>query len=173
MKNFSNWLVLSLAIGALPFNSDGVSFNNDIRPILADRCFACHGFDEQAREAGLRLDVRDAAVAKAESGETVIVPSDATASALIARVSSEDADVRMPPGDAGDRLTPGEIATLTKWIDQGAEYRKHWSFEPPLDAAPPIVAGVDHPIDRFIRRSTQPSTLRSKSTHVKKLSRRR
>ena len=127
-----------------------VDFQRDVLPILSQRCFACHGFDEQAREAGLRLDQREGATAETDSGERALVPGDSAASELIARVSSDDADLRMPPTDAGDPLSPEQIATLAKWIDQGAEYRKHWSFERPTAADPPVVEGIDHPIDRFI-----------------------
>ena len=106
-----------------------VRFNRDVRPILADRCFACHGPDAKARKAKLRLDTREGALAAREAGAAV-VPGDPEASLLIQRVRHADAEERMPPRAKGERLTDEEIATLTRWVEQGARWEGHWAFEP-------------------------------------------
>ncbi len=128
-----------------------VQYNRDVLPILADKCFACHGFDSAHREAGLRLDVRSASTAPLDSGATAIVPGDLEQSELWARVTSEDESLRMPPVDTGLSLTAAERETLRRWIVQGAKYEPHWAFIPPQQIEPPEVEGVEHPIDRFIR----------------------
>jgi hypothetical protein len=145
--------VLVLAQGLTGWSDEPISFNRDVRPILSNHCYQCHGPDEKHREGGLRLDGRDAAMAKLESGETALVPGDAAASHLIARITSADAGLVMPPPEIGKPLSPAQIETLTKWIAQGAEYQGHWSFLPPADAAPPDIARpefVQNPIDRFV-----------------------
>ena len=95
-----------MLLPALPAGASDVDFNRDIRPILAGTCFKCHGPDEQARKGGLRLDLRDASIQPAKSGDRAIVPGQADASALIARVLNPDEDEVMPPPTAGKR-TPG------------------------------------------------------------------
>ncbi|MCF7788337.1 MAG: DUF1553 domain-containing protein [Prosthecobacter sp.] len=103
-----------------------VKFNRDIRPILSDKCFFCHGPDPKKREADLRLDVRDAAIeAKA------FLPGNAEMSELIQRILTTDADDHMPPAESKlSALTPAEIAILKQWINEGAEYESHWAFIP-------------------------------------------
>jgi hypothetical protein len=125
------------------------SYGRDVRPILADRCFRCHGPDANTRSADLRLDLREAALA-ARDGRSAIVPGDPDGSELLARVQHHDADERMPPADSGKAaLGPAEIATLRAWIAAGAAYEAHWAFVPPV--APPVPAGsAAHPIDRFL-----------------------
>src|SRR5262245_31133531 len=114
-----------------------VDFNRDIRPILSNKCFACHGPDDGKREAGLRLDDAKIATGKLESGETAIVPGKPEASEMIRRISSHDEDERMPPAKFGKPLSAGEIATLTKWTKHGAMYAVHWSYAKPVRVAPP------------------------------------
>jgi hypothetical protein len=133
-----------------------VDFNWDVRPILSNNCFRCHGPDEEARKAGLRLDIREIATAELPEtpGKTAIVPGDSAASELIRRVSSADPDVVMPPPDTHLSLSAEDIAVLAQWIDEGAEYKPHWSFIAPADPTPPRTthdAGVVNDIDRFIR----------------------
>lgn len=101
------------------------SFSNEVRPILSEKCFHCHGPDEQSREAGLRLDVREDAI-----DFEAIVPHDAASSTLIERIESEDDDLRMPPPSSKRFLTAEEKETLRRWIDSGALYEKHWSLRP-------------------------------------------
>mgnify|MGYP000547239274 CR=1 FL=1 len=123
-----------------------IDFNRDIRPLLSDRCFQCHGPDETHREAGLRLDQRASAVAEADSGEFPIVPGDADASELMARLIESDGDYRMPPEDSGKKaLTPDEVALFRSWIEQGAEDNEEGVFDlsmNPLEAEVPASLGI-------------------------------
>jgi hypothetical protein len=113
-----------------------ISFNRQIRPILSEACYRCHGPDRNARQAELRLDTRDGALQQVE-GHAAIVPGNATASELVKRITSTDPEQRMPPPSADHQLTTEQIKLLTRWIEQGAEYEPHWSFLPPVSAAPP------------------------------------
>ncbi|WP_198421764.1 DUF1553 domain-containing protein [Lacipirellula parvula] len=133
--------------------SDALQFNRDIRPILSDKCFACHGPEAASREGGFRLDLRESAVGEADSGSIPVVPDQPDASELIARITSDDESLRMPPADSHKTLTPEEVDTLRRWIAQGAEWQQHWSFTAPVR---PDLPAVEHenwprgPIDRFI-----------------------
>ena len=113
--------VVLLFIGTAPVIAQQVDFNRDIRPIISNRCLACHGPDDAEREAGLRLDDPAVATRVLESGLAAIVPGKVSESELIARVTSEDESVRMPPSDFGKPLTAAEIATLKRWIEQGGK----------------------------------------------------
>jgi hypothetical protein len=126
-----------------------VQFNRDVRPILANACFACHGFDAKARKARLRLDVPEGAFAK-RKGIVPIKPGDPQASAVWARINAEDEDEVMPPPRTHKQLTAAQKETIRRWIAQGAPYQKHWSFEPINRPAVPSVAGARTPIDAFI-----------------------
>ncbi len=130
-----------------------MSFNRDIRPILSDNCFQCHGPDERKREAGLRLDQKDSATKPTESGHTAIVPGKAEASELVVRITTANADLQMPPASSGKKLTASQIDLLRRWVAEGAEYQGHWAFLPVQRPALPDVthaAWVRNPIDRFI-----------------------
>ena len=133
---------------------DKLDFNRDIRPILSNACFKCHGFDDKTRQAGLRLDIQDGIVAKLESGTIAVVPGKAAESELVRRITSSDAAEKMPPPDSGKTITPEQIELLKKWIDQGAEVKPHWSFVAPVRPPLPEVAkhkdAVRNPIDNFI-----------------------
>lgn len=134
----------------LPGAKADVDFNRDIRPILSERCFRCHGPDEAARAGGLRLDTYAAAVEE-RGGKTAIVPEAPASSELIARVKSDDPSRRMPLG--GDRLGDRQIELLEEWIGAGAEYKRHWAYEKPERPQPPPVSAsgwARNPIDRFI-----------------------
>jgi len=109
----------------------GIDFGREVRPILSERCFKCHGFDPDTRKGKLRLDVREEAVKPAKSGDIPIVPRDLAKSELIHRITSADADEVMPPGKDHEPLKPQEIAVLKQWISEGANYEAHWSFVPP------------------------------------------
>ena len=125
-----------------------LDFNRDIRPILAENCFYCHGQDGQKREAELRLDDRAAALAAG-----AIVPGDAGASTLLERIHSTDPDVLMPPPTSNRRLSDHQKQLLDRWIKEGAEYKPHWAFTPPVRPAPPAVQRADwvrNDIDRFV-----------------------
>lgn len=130
-----------------------VDFNRDIRPILTTHCFACHGTDEKSREGDLRLDVRDGAVTKLESGKTAVVPGNSKNSELINRLATEDTDLIMPPEGEGDPLSKQEIKLLRRWIDQGAVWSQHWSYNPCLRPDPPEVKNKNwgvNDVDRFV-----------------------
>ncbi len=131
--------------------AEPVRYNRDVLPILADNCFACHGFDKSQREAELRLDVRESAAAELPSGVTAIVPGKPAESALWERVSATDEALLMPPPETGKRLTAAERDVLRRWIEQGAEYEPHWAYLPPQRVEPPPAAGSQSAIDRFIR----------------------
>ncbi len=122
-------------------------FNRDIRPILASTCYRCHGFDAKTREAELRLDTSDGAYAPRASGEHAIVPGKLDESLIWARVNSTDPDSVMPPPASNRQLTPAEKLSISKWIEQGAKYEKHWSFEP---IASPKEDSI--PIDGYLER---------------------
>ncbi len=131
-----------------------VSFNNDIRPILSNRCFACHGPDEETIEAGLRLDSLEAATRTLDSGLAAIVVGDPDKSEMLTRIASEDLDIRMPPPHFAKGLTQEEVRKLRRWIKQGANYQKHWSFDPPVLPTIPVLDGndfkINSPIDAFV-----------------------
>ncbi len=128
-----------------------LDFNRDVRPILADHCFHCHGQDAQKREAELRLDERASATA-VRDGHAAIVPGKPEGSELVKRLLTNDPDDLMPPPEAKRPLTPAQITTLTRWIAEGARYDRHWSFSAPLDPVlPPSGEGwARSPLDRFI-----------------------
>jgi mono/diheme cytochrome c family protein len=129
--------------------SGHVDFNRHIRPILAKHCFACHGPDDS--HSGLRLDSLENARLAADSGEPAIVPGSSGESELVRRVRSEEPQERMPP--EGAPLSQEQIAWLSAWIDQGAQYSQHWAFEPPTRPSLPDVQRSDWvrtPVDRYI-----------------------
>ncbi|MFZ9461108.1 MAG: c-type cytochrome domain-containing protein, partial [Opitutales bacterium] len=127
-----------LLISASAFAAEDIRFNRDIRPILSENCFYCHGQDPKHREADLRLDVRDEAV-KAHEGVTAIVPGKPEQSEMLKRLLSHDADEQMPPPESNRKVTPAQIELIRRWIAQGAPYEKHWSFVPPERAPAPKV----------------------------------
>ena len=132
-----------------------VDFNYHVRPILSDRCFKCHGPDENARETELRLDIEEGAFGRLteSSRNRAIVSGSLRRSELAHRIASDDADYMMPPPDANLPLSDYEIALLRKWIDQGAEWKEHWAFITPEKSAEPDVANSDwpeNPIDNFV-----------------------
>jgi hypothetical protein len=146
-------LVLLVAGLVAPAEASDIEFNRDIRPLLSDRCFACHGPDEEDRQAGLRLDLAEAATAELDSGLTAIVPGQVDVSELMARVTSTDPDVMMPPPEIGKPVTAAEADMLGRWIADGAVYRDHWAFERVERPAVPEVsdqAWPVTPVDRFI-----------------------
>jgi hypothetical protein len=123
-----------------------VRFGSDVLPILSTNCFACHGPDEKNRQAGLRLDVEEAAKAKRRSGFP-IAPGQPEKSLIIARLTSADPDLVMPPPSAHRKVSPDQIETLRRWIAEGAKWGKHWSFEP---VARPVIASGQRPIDALV-----------------------
>ena len=129
-----------------------LDFNRDVRPILSNNCFACHGPDEKERKADLRLDTREGALADLD-GHAAVVPGKPAASELVARLTTEKASERMPPAKTGKALTRAEIDILTRWVQEGAPYAKHWAYVPPVrPAVPPAPGGatVRNPVDNFL-----------------------
>ncbi|MCI0362159.1 MAG: DUF1553 domain-containing protein [Planctomycetaceae bacterium] len=146
------WLVVAILVAPSAIAEDAVEFNRDIRPILADACFRCHGPDSAARQAELRLDDEQSAKGKREHG-SAIVPGKLADSQLWRRITSPEADERMPPAESGIRLTDRQIDTLRRWIEQGAMWQRHWAFIPPQQAIPPAShcpPRMLSPIDAFI-----------------------
>ena len=132
--------------------AEKVEFNRDIRPILSDRCFACHGPDGAKRAAELRLDQRADAIAERD-GSPVIVPFRSDRSEFVHRIESDDQAERMPPPSSGAKLTDAQVALLKRWIDEGAEYQPHWAFIEPRPVLPPQTTQSDRsrsPIDDFV-----------------------
>jgi hypothetical protein len=141
-------LALLVAVAPSARGGDAIEFNRDIRPILSENCFACHGPDSAARKADLRLDQREAAVA-AEA----IVPGAPEASTVVERLFTDDRTMLMPPPKSNKKLTEAQKDLLRRWIADGAAYQPHWSFIPPERPVPPAVkdeAWVRNPIDRFV-----------------------
>ncbi len=129
-----------------------IDFNNDIRPILSDKCFRCHGPDPKNRKRGLRLDTPEG-LAKDLDGQPAVVPGDPGRSAVYQRLITRDDDERMPPPDSGKSLTAGQVALMKRWIAEGAPWQRHWSFEPVRRPTLPTVAQgpwVRNDVDRFI-----------------------
>lgn len=130
-----------------------VQFNRDVRPILSDKCFTCHGPDAAAKKVPFRLDRESFAKADLGQGRHAIVPGDPASSGLIKRITTTSKALRMPPAFTGLQLTDREIDTLIRWVEQGAKWELHWSFIPPGRPNPPPVknaAWIRNPIDRFI-----------------------
>ena len=152
--------------------AEEVSFTRDIRPILSGRCFKCHGPDENSREAGLRLDHRQEAI-----DYEAFVPGAPDESSLVERITSDDPDLRMPPG--GDPLTAKQIKVLRRWIVAGANYEQHWAYEKPKPVTPPRISHDDwrrtNPIDNFvqarlIKEDMQPSAPAEPAVLLRRLS---
>jgi len=134
---FGQVALLGVALAAPVVAADPTpTYNRDIRPILSDNCFACHGPDAGNRQGDLRLDVREDAIATG-----AIVPRDPGKSLLITRINAADPDVVMPPPRSHKQLDARQKETLAQWIAAGAEYQKHWAYEPPVK--PPIPPGAD------------------------------
>lgn len=146
--------ITCISANAICNAEEPIDFNRQIRPILSDRCFHCHGPDDDHREAGFRLDDRQSATTEADSGELPIMPGNSAESELIHRVASTDDSLRMPPSDSNKpQLSADEIELLTKWIDQGADFQRHWSFVPPTRPQLPKVEQAEwvrNQIDRFV-----------------------
>ncbi len=118
-----------------------VDFNRQIRPLLADKCFACHGPDESKRDSDLRLDIQAGTLAEI-NGHHAIVPGKPDESELIRRIASQNADERMPPADSNKQLSADEIELVRRWIAEGAIWREHWAYRPiERPAVPPLPTG--------------------------------
>ncbi len=144
-------LVILLTLAVAPGRA-AVDFNRDIRPVLSDNCYHCHGPDVKTRKADLRLDTKDGAF-RVKNGKSVIVPGNASRSELHRRLVTSDADDLMPPPKSHRQLTPAQIDLVRRWIDEGANWSQHWAFIPPARPAIPAVKNTAWPrnaIDHFV-----------------------
>jgi hypothetical protein len=164
---FAGALVLLFVSVAPPVSaaepSARVDFNFQIRPLLSDRCYRCHGPDSGSRKAKLRLDQRDGALKDLGDGMFVVKPGDLEHSELIRRIITEDADELMPPPESHLTLTSAEKQLLKRWVLEGAEYKPHWSFIPVQPVEPPVTSKKEtwsHPIDKFVRAQLEKEKLR-------------
>ena len=147
------WFWRQAASGAEPSRKK-VDFNFQVRPILSDKCFNCHGPDPRQRKAGLRLDTKEGAFGANKSGGHAIVPGNLEDSELVARITAEDESERMPPKSLGRSLSRRRRSTCSSsWIEQGAEWKPHWAFLPPVAAPLPDCqrTGVGPKPDRSVR----------------------
>ena len=132
IRNLTIASTLALIPSVFGAESEPLKFNRDIRPILSNNCFTCHGPDTKKVKAGLQLHSRE--VATAPIGESKdrhpIVPGDRNASELWARITADSPEDRMPPAESNHRLSTSEIQMLGRWIDEGAKFEGHWSFQP-------------------------------------------
>lgn len=157
--------------------AEPIVFNRDIRPILSDNCFPCHGFDAGKRKADLRLDTPESATTL-HKGRQPVKAGDLEHSQLWLRVSSKDPKFVMPPAESGRKLKQEDIESLREWILQGAHYQKHWGFEPPVRPSAPAVKGTNwirNDIDRFIlatleKKGLSPATEAARETLIRRLS---
>ena len=136
--------------------AEAINFDRDIRPILSDHCFTCHGPDNNKRQAGLRLDQKEAAFSPVESGDTAIVAGQVGSSELIHRITSTDDSLVMPPPGKGKPLSKSQVELLSRWISEGATWSNHWAFEPVKTPTVPVdnlaAGSVANPIDAFVLR---------------------
>ena len=145
----ATWFLPAMLMASLVAAKEPVSFNRDIRPIMSDTCFHCHGNDAGTREAGMRLDVREAALQETEGGVVPIVPGDPDSSAIIQRIF--DTDDPMPPESAHKPLSQEQKELFRQWIAEGAEYEPHWAYAPLSRPAVPAGFETTNPIDAFIQ----------------------
>ncbi len=142
---------------------DTIRFDQDVRPILSNHCWSCHGLDEASRQANLRLDQRESALGKGDSGAIAVVPRDLTASELITRIESHEADKQMPPASAKKPLSEDQKRILRQWILEGAAFSSHWAFTTPRRPDLPRVkdpSWARNPIDQFILKRLEDEGLR-------------
>jgi hypothetical protein len=167
---------ITLLASATVFAADGkLKFNTDIRPILSNSCFQCHGPDEKKREADLRLDTFEGATADL-GGYSAIAPGKPDKSALIERIVTHDRDEVMPPPKSKKpAITEQELATLKRWISEGAEYEGHWAFLPLRTTAVPATPGARNGVDAWIgtrlaKEGMKPSREADRPTLIRRLS---
>ncbi len=175
------WIVAACLAASMPPSAmadEPLQYNRDIKRILSENCFFCHGPDHESRQAGLRLDSRDEALEAADSGEAAIVPGKPEESEVIRRIFAESEDERMPPPDSNKKLTAEEKELLKRWIAEGAAYQTHWLYAPLARPATPKVkqrAWAKSPIDAFVlekleQKSIKPSAEANRHTLLRRLS---
>jgi hypothetical protein len=165
-------LITLLSLPSILVAAERIRFNQQIRPILSDKCFHCHGPDEKDRKGNLRLDVQSDAFKGGDAGPVAVIPGKPDESLIIKRILETDPDDVMPPPKTHKTVSPQEVALLKQWIAEGAEYQAHWAFLKPERPTPPL--GATHPIDAFIRDGLKkiglkPSPPAAKETLVRRL----
>ena len=172
-------LVLVLSVAGVSWAADKpVDFDRDIRPILSDNCFACHGPDDKRRMADLRFDTQEGGLFADRGSYKIVAPGDPARSRLLARISDPNKARRMPPPQAGTILTDAQIELVRKWIEQGARWERHWAFVPPHSSALPAARDEKwprNPIDQFVlarleREGLRPSPEADRNTLLRRLS---
>ena len=156
----------------IPAGSADIQFNREIRPILSDRCYSCHGPDKGNRQAGLRLDVEATAKGALADGRVPVVPGDPEKSEVYRRISSDNKGIRMPPAYRGhDKLSDHEIDLIRRWIAQGAQWQKHWAYIPPVKPALPASANAIDTLvrERLEREGLKPSPPANKATLLRRV----
>src|SRR5438477_3721119 len=169
-------LGLMTALSARAASKGAIDFDRDIRPILSDNCFACHGPDEKERKAKLRLDRKDDAFKPVKSGAFGIVPGHPEKSELIARITTRDEDDMMPPPKSGKKLTAAQVDLLRRWVAEGAKWQSHWAFAKPERPPLPEVKNQKWPrneIDYFVlarleKEGLKPSSEADKPTLIRR-----
>ena len=169
--------IASVVLCAAPLRAeDRVNFGRDILPILSNNCYLCHGPDEGTRQTELRLDLEESAK-EVHDGAAAVTPGDRAASEVFRRIASSDADMQMPPADSNRSLTPEQIELIGRWIDEGAEWGQHWSFEPiERPAVPPSQNEfVENEIDAFVlqrlsRENLTPNEPAARETLIRRVS---
>ena len=175
------WVGVFALVQMLPIHhadaADPIDYARDVRPILADKCFACHGPDDSARKAKLRLD-RQADALAPRAGTAAIIPGKPDESELVARIFSHEPEELMPPADSGKALNVKQKELLRRWVEQGAQFTEHWAFTPPRKPVPPVVQSanwVRSPIDAFVMAGLEqerltPSAEADRITLIRRLS---
>jgi len=155
----TGWQSFSVVLLMLVANAwaQEIDYNTQIKPLLADRCYKCHGPDDNSRATEFRLDVEDSAFSELEDGAHAIVQGKPQQSVVWRRIHADDPEMRMPPPDSNLSLSSAEKKLISDWIKQGARWQQHWSFVPPAKAALPQLAAAksDNPIDRFVAATVQ------------------
>lgn len=170
MTMLSILLALAPAVAPNPAEAGRIQFNRDIRPILSDKCFFCHGPDKAQRKADLRLDTREGLLGRSGEPGTVVSGKPAE-SELFQRIIRTDDYKRMPPPKAGKDLTESEKATIRKWIEQGASYEGHWSFQPVAKSGVNDAGAIDTLITaELARRGLAPVAEADRRTLLRRLS---
>ena len=154
-----------------------IDFNRDVRPVLADKCYACHGPDPKTRKGNLRFDDGVGAFEKLDSGQRPVVPGNVESSVLVRKILARDPDQRMPPSSATKHLTQAEVNILVQWIAEGAEWTTHWAWVAPKPIDPPVISNPQwsaNPIDRFIRarllaEGLRPSPVANRETLIRRV----
>src|SRR3954462_15640094 len=131
-------VIAILAMWSQSAAADTVDYARDVLPILSENCYHCHGPDEKARKAKLRLDTKEGAY-RVKDDVAVVVPGKPEQSELVRRITANDPDERMPPPEGIRKLTPKQVQTLKLWVEQGAKWGTHWAFIPPVRPAAPVV----------------------------------